>query len=242
MEVLYLNTNGFSGISHKKNSKQDKNIDIAKIILREILDKDTPDVIYFSEFDANSKAGQEVIKNLKEKGYTAVYPNGWNYVSESYTSIVIAFVRGNIKKSEPSPQRWLKWNEILVNDYRLVGVHIPDSSHQKSDADNFWTCLSEHYQKYRNEKLLYIGDMNVFKEGTSGKKKLDEILETAVDGWILTGHTNNQDKDFTTFYGGARIDYALLSEQLALEIKGMENRQEFYKNELSDHSAIMVQF
>ena len=239
MEVLYLNTNGFSG-RKDKNSEQDANIDIAKNILREILHKDTPDVLYFSEFDANSKAGQEVIKELKEKGYTAVYPNAWNYVSESYTSIVMAFVREEIK-SQTSPQRWLKWNEILVNDYRLVGVHIPDSSHKKADADSFWTCISEHYQKYKREKLLYIGDMNVFMEGTPGKEKLDEILETAKDGWILTGHTNSSNKDFTTCYS-TRIDYAILSEQLALKIKEMENRQEFYKNKLSDHSAIMVQF
>ena len=194
----------------------------------------------FSEFNANSQAGKFVIDSLK--GYYPVYPNGYTKVCESYTSIVFAFAK-IVKKSEPSPNCWLKWNEILVDGYRIVGVHIPDSRYQLNDAKDFWECLESHYQKYISDRVIYIGDMNVFEEGTFGKNKLNKILKTAKDGWLIMGHSNGKEPDYTCKQGEykSRIDYAILSPNMP-KILEMHNHQDFFIKRLSDHSLLQIKF
>lgn len=105
---------------------------------------------------------------------------------------------------------------------------------------SFCAKSNTHYKKHEDDKLLYIGDMNVFKEETFGKKKLKSILETSRDGWIEKCNSNNKTKDFTTKYD-TRIDYSILSKKMP-KISRIENHQEFFKENLSDHSAIMIEF
>lgn len=240
MEITYLNINGFCGSGKKKNEHQN-NIENAKKILNDIFERFEPDILFFSEFNVNTIAGVFAIKYLKEKGYNPIYPDGYTFEKlKGYTSIVIAFAKFE-KDSEHSPEDWLKWNEILVDGYRIVGVHIPDSEKEPKRAKNFWRHVEFHYGKYHNEeKILYIGDMNVFKEGTHGKNKLNRILETAKDGWIVTGHTNNNEADYTYKYK-TRIDYAILTSNIP-KILEMHNCQEFYLKGLSDHSLIQIKF
>lgn len=122
----------------------------------------------------------------------------------------------------------------------IVGVHIPDSSHQLEDAKDFWQCLESHYQKNISNKVIYIGDMNVFKEGTFGKKKYNKIFETAKDAWLSMGHSNDGELDYTCKYK-SRIDYAILSSSMP-EVIEMHNHQEFFTKKLSDHSLLQIKF
>ena len=240
MQVVYLNTNGFCGIgdkhSHYRNNEKIAN---ANQILSKIFKFSNPDILFLSEFDVNSDSGKCALDNLSKRDYYRIYPNNLKWISKRYSSIVMAFTRER-KNSESSPNNWLKWNEILINDYRIVGVNIPDSEKDQKESEDFWHCLEAHYKKHEDDKLLYIGDMNVFKEETFGKKKLKSILETSRDGWIEKCNSNNKTKDFTTKYD-TRIDYSILSKKMP-KISRIENHQEFFKENLSDHSAIMIEF
>lgn len=63
MKIVYLNTNGFYGIDGcNKNSKNESNINNAREILTLLFENVDPNIIFFSEFDVNSCAGQFVIK------------------------------------------------------------------------------------------------------------------------------------------------------------------------------------
>ncbi|NFO11226.1 endonuclease/exonuclease/phosphatase family protein [Clostridium botulinum] len=238
MQVLCLDTNGFSG-SESKKSREMKNRSIAKTIIEKILQKVEPEIIIFSEFDVNSLAGRYVMEYLEWKGDYCVYPNNYTYISKMYISIVLKFAKRKIT-STSSLGIELKWNEILYGNYRIVGVHIPDSKNEYDRAVKYWTDLSSHYQNHKNEKLLYIGDMNVFKDDSYGKGMLNDLLNCeAKDGWIETGHTNNKLKDFT-FIGKTRVDYAIMSQKTLEYVNYMQNFQEFFEKRLSDHSALLV--
>lgn len=242
MEIVYLNANGFYGDKDKRNSSDENNQKNAERILEEIFEKVSysPDILFFSEFDVNSQVGKFVIEFLvKNKKYHCVYPNGGKGLLKCHTSIVIAFSKVE-KESKSSPNNWLKWNEILMDGYMVVGVHIPDSSCELERAKDFWKCLESHYQKNISNRVIYIGDMNVFKEGTYGKKKLNKILETAKDAWLSTGHSNNGKQDYT-YKKESRVDYAILSPGLH-KVLEMHNHQEFFKKMLSDHSLLQIKF
>lgn len=94
MEIVYLNTNGFYGDKDKRYFSDENNQKNAERILKEIFELYSPDILFFSEFDANCQVGKFAIKFLtEEKKYHCVYPNGWKEVSERYTSIVLAFTK-----------------------------------------------------------------------------------------------------------------------------------------------------
>lgn len=117
MQLFYLNTHGFSLLSElKKNSKSSNNIQIADRVLSKMSSLDL-DVIFFSEFDFNSPAGQHVTRALFSLGFFPVYPNQCKGVSEQYTSIVICFTKFPLTSCK-SLNGWLKWNEIVINGYR----------------------------------------------------------------------------------------------------------------------------
>lgn len=240
MKILYLNTNGFYGHNgYNKNSKKETNINNARAIFKMLFEHDQPDLIFFSEFDVNSIAGEFVINELKEKGYSHVFPNHYEYMSKRYTSIVIAFTKEK-KKSEKSPtKKALKWNEIQFDDYRIVGLHIPDSKNEEVESELFWQSLKKHYKTYKDEKIIYIGDMNVFEEGTVGKQYFNSVFESARDAWIEKVNSNDTETDFT-FIGRTRVDYVILSETMPKKFR-IRNIQDVFKKKYSDHSALIIE-
>lgn len=242
MQVLSLNTNGFSG-SRNKNSKDLKNYNIAKQILKTIFNSEEvkPEIIIFSEFDVHSLAGEYTIKYLfREKGYYPIYPNKYKYISKSYTSIVMIFTKEKIT-SEKSSGLLLKWHEIVYKDYRIIGVHIPDSVNEKNRANEYWEDVLLHYQKYKYENVIYIGDMNVYTEGTDGIEKLNKLIkEGAKDAWIYKKGPDYHIEKSYTFIGKTRIDYAIMSQNALNKLKTIKNIQEFYQEKLSDHSALLI--
>lgn len=248
MEIAYLNVNDFCGTDNKKECEKDseKRKKTAEEILKTIFSKVKPNILFFAEFDAESEAGKFVTEKLEEKGYDPVYPNQYTKARmKYYSSVVVAFTKRK-KVSEPSPNKWLKWNEITMDGYRIVGVHIPffapNNVGEWKKAEDYWQCLKTHYEKYNGkEKILYIGDMNVDTEGTPGKTHLNEILEKgAADVWIATGHSKDKAKDYT-FVGKTRVDYAIASPNIPISgATEMYNCQDFFINELSDHSLIVV--
>lgn len=239
MQILSLNINGFSGIGNK-NSKNLKNQEISKIILKKIFDEIDPEIIILSEFDVNSFAGNYVIEYFERKGYYCIFPNGYKYISKSYTSIVVIFTKKEIT-SEKSLGIQLKWNEIKYGGYRIIGVHVPDSTKESERSQLYWKDILSHYQRHKTEKIIYIGDMNVYIDGTFGKEQLNKLIniEGAKDAWIEK-KSNCDDEETYTYVGKTRIDYAIVSPSAYENLCGIENIQVFFKEKLSDHSAILI--
>lgn len=240
MQILSLNTNGFSGTSTKK-SKSPINCNVAEKILKKIFDKGNPEIILFSEFDVHSPAGDKVIQYLhNEKNYYIIYPNKLSDINPQYSSIVLMFSKKKVI-SEESLGLQLKWNEILYGEYRIVGVHIPDSTREADRSKKYWDDILLHFQKHKDENVIYIGDMNVFINGTLGKKKLNDLIqEGANDAWIEKNGTKYDIEKSYTFMGKTRVDYAIMSQTASIHLNKMENIQEFYKEDLSDHSALLI--
>lgn len=244
MTVYYLNTNGFYGPSgYKKDSRNKYNVDNAKQILNNLFydNAGEPDIIFFSEFDVYSPAGKEVFDYLGKKGYIPVYPNNETEILCKYYSIVIAFTKQKMLSKKSPTKKSLKWNEIQFGDYRIVGVHIPDSKNEKAEAELYWQSLKKHYGTYKNEKIIYIGDMNVFEEETVGKQYLNSILESARDAWIEKGNSNGGKADVTFINEKTRVDYVILSKNIPGNFN-IINVQDIFRNKWSDHSALIFEF
>lgn len=247
MEVLYLNVNGFAGTKNKRTKGDTNNIEIAKRIMDKIFSLSDPEIIFFSEFNAGCDAGKKVIEYLEnEKGYKRVFPNQCSYMRKVFTSIVIAFIKAKEKiKSEKSPPKTLilKWNEIKHNGYRFVGLHIPSELEPyvpKETIKDFYDEVHNHYRTYKDEKVIYIGDMNADCEERINKQELNKLIEAGViDAWFEKNSNCSVKKSYTTIYK-TRIDYAIMTEAAYNNLINIKNLQEFFKEGLSDHSAILI--
>lgn len=246
MQILSLNTNGFYGYNSKNNTitQQLNSMDRVKIgekILEKIFTKSQPDIIIFSEFNLNSLEGTYVKEYLcGEKGYYLVNPNQCREIPKQFTSIVLAFTKKEIK-SEKSLGLKLKWNEIIYGDYRIIGVHIPDSTNDIVRANNYWNDILSHFEKHKHEKVVYVGDMNVYNSNTLGKDKLNILLNKgAKDAWEIKNNFNyNIEEGYTCKYR-TRIDYAIMTKSASEYLYNIENVQEIFREKLSDHAALII--
>ena len=175
MRIVSLNVNGFCGLADKRgysfggsgNSFEENSMEHAGKVCEAIL-KERADVVFLSEFDVCSAAGQEAIRRMKDGGYSPVFPNRWSFISPGYTSIVVAFVKGACSR-EKSPGNWLQWNEMLLQGYRLIGLHIT--------RDSMWEDILAAYERHREEKVVFIGDFNVSHRETYGKQKMEDLMK-----------------------------------------------------------------
>lgn len=179
-----MNINGFAGIGDVTKGPYDKQEEI----LKRILEVSDIDIILLSEFNLKIENNERFHNDLIQKGYKVVYPNNIKNKQElKYKdTFVIAFTKESANSDE---NVWLRWNEIFYKGYRIVGVHVPSSEIRNKDAIEFWNIMIAHYNKYKEGKVIYIGDMNVFKEGTDGRKLQQELLNNGViiDAWIKKG-------------------------------------------------------
>lgn len=248
MRIVSLNVNGFCGLADKRgysfggsgNSSEENSMEHAGKVCEAIL-KERVDVVFLSEFDVCSAAGQEAIRRMKDGGYSPAFPNRWSFISPGYTSIVVAFVKGACSR-EKSPGNWLQWNEMLLQGYRLIGLHIT--------RDSMWEDILAAYERHREEKVVFIGDFNVSHRETYGKQKMEDLMKMgAVDAFVACHGAEADGPAGNTYVytgwdgrkGYTRIDYALLSPAALDFLVSMENRQSAYEAGLSDHAALVLE-
>ena len=162
MRIACLNVNGFCGLEDKRGVVPGE---VSRANARNVCGailKESADVVFLSEFDVCAKAGQEVIRRMEDAGYHPVFPNRWNYISPRYASIVMAFVRGEYER-EKSPGNWLQWNELCLQGYRLIGLHVT--------RDSMWEDILAFYERHVNENVVFIGDFNVSERDSYGKQR-----------------------------------------------------------------------
>ncbi|MEK5391849.1 hypothetical protein NSQ59_15955 [Margalitia sp. FSL K6-0131] len=257
MKILSLNINNFGGLTPKplpndyKNSfekvdwkawnnavnKWRNEIDSDKNIskLMDYVKNNNIDIIVFHEFDINSVAGENFTKELKKLSYKIVYPN--TYCEDDFKkgnkSITVMFIRVDYEILPYNFSEKMRNVEVKVGDRIFIGVHIPLGD------KNFWDSMIERYKSKKEEdKLLIIGDMNVYDLGTTQKEKFIKLLSHgAVDAW---GEKNNS-MDRPTANTGRRIDYAIMTPSLYCELIDIVIDDTIRNNCVTDHSAIMVE-
>lgn len=242
MQIAYLNINGCFDCQRKGNRNQSNSVIAEKIIDKLFCDIE-PDILFFAEFDKYSTAGKYITTSLEEKGYSPIYPDNRTNMSSKVFSYVVAFSKHK-HLSEKSPEGCLayKWNEIIINEYRIIGVHILSSIHEPERVNDYWNTLHKHYFEHSEEKIIYLGDINAYDEGTEGKKQFNKLMKVAQDGWCKTHPSDNISDSFTIRLENGdfkRVDYIVLSNNISEDFI-VENYQGFYKEYLSDHSLIAI--
>lgn len=231
---FYLNVNGFYGVREKNRDKLKAGLDdtcclknaesICKLIVEE--ESLRYDAIFFAEFAPNTPSGKWVTDYFDQKGYRLVLPNAKDEVENYYYSIVAAYVKKDlkVKNSKVSPEGWLTWNELLIDDQYIVGIH--------STREAFLNDMKETV-KDRNDKekeLIVFGDTNVTNDSEEKQKKLmNEII-----GYVGVEIFDEDRKN--TFRRITKPDRVFSN----IKCIGVRVRDEFFINELSDHDALNV--
>lgn len=256
MKILSLNANNFGGSSskpllndYKHNGKtdwdswneavddwRDKNRNNILKNVQSIADisKDF-DVIFLCEVDTNCESWYKLHELMGEQ-YNLKPPNGIDlsgYFKKGRKSISCLFIKKDIEY-EYTNDNFLNSQrnvEIKIGDIHIIGLHM-------SYAIEDWGNLIDKYKSLNDEKLLIIGDLNVYDSGTVRRTKFDELFkEGAKDIWLEQGENNNT----PTYNSEKRIDYALSTPKLCNENTPRELILNYIRHKnISDHAGIAV--
>lgn len=191
MKILNININDFGGPeNHRENFKNkfgngkyiqewdklDKKETINSFISK--IDEYKPDIIIIQEYDINSTECQDIfVPLMRKKGY--ILKSVLEPVPVQPTkrpSMTVFFVKNGLKYKPISTghDRNGRAYAIQVNDLVIYGTHVPPSR----DVVSFWKEINNFVQRFKNNKLLLIGDFNTVN--FKNNKALDNLLENPI--------------------------------------------------------------
>ena len=129
-----------------------------------------------------------------------------------------------IEKSEVSPNGWLTWCELSIDNKIIVGIH---STRTEFLNDTKKAVRGRHYQ---DKGISILGDTNVTEESEENRKRLISDIIECVGTEVLDDERKN------TFRGIRKPD-RVFSNIESLKYSVID---EFFINELSDHDALSV--
>lgn len=258
MKILSINVNNFGGTNDKplvgkyklpngepdfklwNQAVDDWRIKNKACILKNVaaitgLAKDF-DIIFLHEVDTNCFSWENLLKEMSPK-YEWKPANGIekSVYNTGRKSISCVFVKKDINFEYKDENIWSinhRNVEIKVGDTHIIGLHMSYNLDE-------WDKLISKFKTLREKKLLIIGDLNVFDEGTERRKRLDEILnEGAIDIWLAQGECNN----VPTANTNKRIDYALSTQELYKEGVHEIILNYIRHKKYTDHAAIAVAY
>lgn len=258
MKILHLNVNNFGGSSSKplltdykyngetdwdvwNNAVDDWRYKNKNNILKNVqsiadISKDF-DVIFLCEVDTNCESWYKLHELMKDQ-YTLLLPNGTDLseYQKGRKSISCLFIKKDIKY-EYTNDNFLKFQrnvEIKIGDIHIIGLHM-------NYAIEDWDKLIKKYQSLKDEKLLIIGDLNVYARGTDRREKFDILFNEenkAIDLWVA----QDEREETPTFGSGDRIDYAIATPKLYEENAPRESILDNIRcRKISDHEGIAVE-
>ncbi|VJX91790.1 Uncharacterised protein [Streptococcus pneumoniae] len=193
MKILNININDFGGPeNHRENFKNkfgngkyiqewdklDKKETINSFISK--IDEYKPDIIIIQEYDINSTECQDIfVPLMRKKGYIleSVLESVLEPVQQrKRPSMTVFFVKNDLKYEPISTghDRNARAYAIQVNDLVIYGTHVPPSR----DVVSFWKEINNFVQRFKNNKLLLIGDFNTVN--FKNNKALDNLLENPI--------------------------------------------------------------
>ena len=261
MKIISLNVNNFGGINSKPrpdeykesdgtiiwnsfNSDVEQWQDVNKNFILYNLEKITQliknyEVVILQEVDTNCISFEELNQECIKNNFEIVFPNGYNkkVFQKGHNSITCMLIKKYIKyeinKNNFSNKKY-KNVDINIGNVRILGVHIP-----KGDLD-YWNALINEVKNCTTDKLLVMGDLNVYDCGTKQKAKYLELLRdhNMIDSWTAMGN----EMDRATCNTGKIIDYALVNPELANCIYNAQIIDTPRNYGYTDHSAIVVSY
>ncbi|WAA08958.1 hypothetical protein [Fervidibacillus albus] len=244
MRILSLNINNFGGLKNKEQYKRTGQLqkwnnlnktNVATAIFTYI-QQEIPDIVILHEFEMNTGLSNQFIKSLNDIGY-GIIPYDENKFKNP--SITIMFVRkewlyeklDNPHKSKTG--KILRASVIKVADCIIYGVHVP-----LKNGMVFWDELIDFYKIHREEKIVIIGDLNVYDLGTKQKQKYLELLKSnAIDAWREKGNPNST----KTHIAGRRLDYAIMSPTLYKYLNSIRIDPYLMNYGKTDHAALIIE-
>lgn len=241
MKILSLNINNFGGFKCKEQYKKenkyrewyllDKTSASTEILA--YIQQKKPVVAILHEFELNANIAQQFIKHMDFIGYKTI-PHENHELKDP--SITIMFVRKELlynKLANPHSEKSLRASVIKTADCIIYGVHIPP----KYD-DVFWKELIDFYKDNQGQKLVIIGDYNVYDMGTEHKNRYFQLLAlNAKDAWLEKGYSNST----KTHIKGRRLDYAIMSPSMYECLNSIIIDPYLINNDRTDHAALIIE-
>lgn len=250
MKVLNININDFGGsekqlmackkinykgtevIDWKTWAEIDKTSQVDRFC--SYIDEELPDIVVLQEFELNNSIeSYNFIDWMKEKGYKFIY-EAYKYKLSMTVMFVLKKESFSYEFIKSPHDRSARSCAIKTGSYIIYGTHVPPEY-----DENYWTELISFYNKFKKEKLILIGDFNVYVEDTKSKAKYNELINNgAIDVWLKQGNPNSTPTEKK--YGG-RLDYAFTSPEAYKNILSMViDPKTMYEN-ISDHAALILE-
>lgn len=258
MIIISLNINDFGGVDEQLmrykrinymgkeviNWNSWKKIDKTYIInkLKDYIIEKNPTVFIFQEFELNNSDEPMVfIDWMKKKGYEVK-----GAIPEYRISMTIVFVKSDYDSSEvnivhDNTKIDARDYAIKIGEYIIYGTHIPlNSKARPTIREDYWDEIIRFYEKYKDEKVILIGDFNTCDKSTEAYKKYQLLLNKgANDLWIKQGKS-----DFTPTERKYRnrLDYVFISPSMEGNVESMDIDTDIMDiDKISDHAAIILE-
>lgn len=240
MKIFSLNCNKFGG-SKEDNGRGEiflkECMDNVILLAKTFLSLEEDNIIILQEVPYGREEAKKFKEQFEKEKYKIYMPTHIKKLKSISYGCTIAITRNNAKWHQidslivSEQYDYANKNVILANDdYVIVGLHV-------TYDEKYWSAIIDYFKQHKNEKIILIGDFNVYEEGTDRKKKFDELLSAgAIDAWVALGNSPHK-----VTHRESRVDYVLMSQNAYTEVKQMSVIEVIREMNISDHSAIYVE-
>lgn len=239
---------------------------IYKSILKEIEEVDA-DIVLFQEYYINSDVAKQFQKEMGCEDKDGKYVLTCNHITNKQPLFTVAFCRNNNTYEEVKPQFDFEGRVFVFKyeDFYIIDAHMPlnpkdddenysENNYKKKkraeEVEKLWEKIREYLKDKKDEKVMFIGDLNVYQRGTHQYESFVPLFKSDVDMrdlWLEQGGKDNaityknKKKETKT-----RLDYALVTPGLLERYKYTmsmipESDEEFEKDwHISDHRMLVV--
>lgn len=235
---------------------------IYKSILKEIEEVDA-DIVLFQEYYINSDVAKQFQKEMGCEDKDGKYVLTCNHITNKQPLFTVAFCRNNNTYEEVKPQFDFEGRVFVFKykDFNIIDAHMPlnpkddkryseNNKKRAEEVEKLWEKIREYLKDKKDEKVIFIGDLNVYQRGTHQYESFVPLFKLDVnmrDLWLEQGGKDNaitykNKKEETK----TRLDYALVTPGLLESYKYTmsmipESDEEFEKDwHISDHRMLVV--
>ena len=228
---------------------------IYKSILKEIDDVDA-DIVLLQEYYINSDVAKKFEEEMRKRNYALKC----NYITDKRPRPLCtgAFCRDNNAYEELKSQFDFDGRIFVFKyeDFYIIDAHMPfnpkdDTRYSDKDkkraeeVEKLWKDIKEYLEDKKDEKVIFIGDLNVYQRGTHQYESFVPLFKSDVDIrdlWLEQGGKNAA----ITCKKDSRVDYALVTPVVLKRYKYTmsmipESDEEFKEKwNISDHRMLVV--
>lgn len=234
---------------------------IDKSILRKIDEVDA-DIVLFQEYYINSDVAKQFQKKMmnKDRGYVLKCNSNKN----KQLLHTVAFCRDDKNFKMMNQEKVKNFSDRIFmfeyKDFVIIDAHMPlnpkddesYSENKKKRAENVekqWEDIKEYLEKKKDEKVIFMGDLNVYQRETHQYESCGPLFESDVDMqdlWLKQGGKSDSITYKNKKGEGSRLDYALVTPGALKRYKYTmsmipESDEEFKEKwNISDHRMLVV--